>query len=228
MSGPRGAESGGAPSDAKAKAPPRLVLASRSPRRRELLEEAGYAFIVIPAEIEEPEPEGGETPEAHAMKLARMKAEDAAGRLAGEVRSGAVVLGADTVVDLHGEIIGQPASDDEARAMLGRLSGSRQAVVTGVALLDVETGRVSAAAERTELEMAPLSAEEIDAYVAGGESRGKAGAYAIQETGDRFVRILSGSWTNVVGLPMELLAEMLREFAPGLLPGGAPEVRRGG
>ncbi len=199
----------------------RLVLASRSPRRRELLEEAGYAFVVIPAEIEEPEPEAGETPEAHAMKLARMKAEDAADRLAGEVRSvgvsGAVVLGVDTVVDFHGEIIGQPASDDEARAMLGRLSGSRQAVVSGVALLEVETGRVSAAAERTEIEMAPLSAEEIDAYVAGGESRGKAGAYAIQETGDRFVRIVSGSRTNVVGLPMERLAEMLRDFAPGLL-----------
>lgn len=199
---------------------PRLVLASRSPRRRELLEEAGYAFVVIPAEIEEPAPGGGETPGAHAMKLARLKAEEVAGRLAREGCTGDVVLGADTVVDFRGESLGQPASDDEARAMLRRLQGSRQAVVSGVALVDAESGRAAVAAERTELEMLSLSEGEIDAYVASGEARGKAGAYAIQESGDRFVRIVSGRLTNVVGLPMERLAEMLRDFAPELLPAG--------
>ena len=199
-------------------AEPRLVLASKSPRRRELLEEAGYSFSVVPFTAPEPPPQSGETAEAYALRLARIKAEDARDRLRTLARTRHVVLGADTVVDFHGEIVGQPASDREARLMLYRISGSRQAVVTGVALLDVETGRVSAAAERTELEMASLSEEEIETYVASGESRGKAGAYAIQESGDRFVRILSGSGTNVVGLPMELLAEMLREFAPELLP----------
>jgi septum formation protein len=219
---------------------PRLVLASKSPRRRELLEEAGYTFSVLPAEVEEPAPEPGEAAEAYAMRLARTKAEEVAGRLAqptpqkqplrlrrpGEGPGGRVVLGADTVVDLEGVIIGQPRSDDEARAILRRLSGSSHAVVTGVALVDVATGRVSLAAERTELVMLPVSDEEIDAYVASGEGRGKAGSYAIQESGDRFVRIVSGSRTNVVGLPMERLARMLREFAPEVVPGGRLGAQR--
>ena len=199
---------------------PRLVLASRSPRRRGLLEEAGYVFSVVPPVIEEPAPKSEETPEEYAMRLARMKAEDVARRLARDGFGKGVVLGADTVVDLGGEIIGQPATDTQARSMLRRLSGRRQAVVTGVALVEVETGRASAAAQRTELEMLPLTDDEIDAYVASGEGRGKAGSYAIQESGDRFVRVISGSRTNVVGLPMERLRRMLREFAPGLAPRG--------
>jgi septum formation protein len=194
-----------------------LVLASSSPRRRELLEEAGYEFVVVPSRAAERPPASAEKAEGYALELARLKAEDVAGLLARDGRQKSVVLAADTVVDLEGEIIGQPASDDEARAMLRLLAGSRQAVVTAVVLVEVGTGRTSAAVERTELEMAALSEEEIEAYVASGESRGKAGAYAIQESGDRFVRILAGSRTNVVGLPMERLAAMLRDFAPELL-----------
>jgi septum formation protein len=203
----------------------RLILASSSPRRRELLEEAGYEFVVVPSLAVERPPASSENAEEYALEIARLKAEDVVGRLARDGRQQSVVLAADTVVDLDGRIIGQPASDDEARATLRLLAGSRQAVVTGVVLVEVGTGRTSAAVERTELEMSALSDEEIEAYVASGESRGKAGAYAIQESGDRFVRIVSGSRTNVVGLPMERLAAMLRDFAPALLPVAEREKR---
>ena len=203
-----------------------LVLASSSPRRRELLEEAGYEFVIVPSCAAERPPASAENVEEYALEVARLKAEDVVGRLARDGRKLCIVLAADTVVDLDGKIIGQPASDDEARAMLRLLAGSRQAVVTGVVLVEVGTGRTSGAAERTYLEMSALSDQEIEAYVASGESRGKAGAYAIQESGDRFVRIVSGSRTNVVGLPMERLAAMLRDFAPGLLPAAARSGQR--
>ncbi|MHC5055212.1 MAG: Maf family protein [Planctomycetota bacterium] len=197
-----------------------IVLASRSPRRRALLEEAireGGAFQGLVLRIEPPDgdeapPLPGEPPADHALRLARAKAEEVASRLARELGPGDVVLGADTVVDLGGEIIGQPADDDDARAILRRLSGRRQAVVTGVVLIEPATGRRAEGYERTELEMSEMSEDEIAAYVSSGESRGKAGAYAIQETGDRYVRIVSGSRSNVVGLPMERVAVMLEEL----------------
>ncbi|MHC4247545.1 MAG: Maf family protein [Planctomycetota bacterium] len=193
-----------------------LVLASRSPRRSALLEEAirkeatraGCAFSGIELRIEPPRDDEAD----HALRTARAKAEEVVSRLARELRPGDVVLGADTVVDLGGEIIGQPADDDDARRILRRLSGARQAVVTGVVLIEPVTGRRAEAVERTELEMSEMSEEEVAAYVKSGESRGKAGAYAIQETGDRFVRIVSGSRSNVVGLPMERVAAMLEEL----------------
>lgn len=188
---------------------PVLVLASRSPRRKALLEEAGYDFRVVPAAFIEPPPDEGETAEAYAVRLACDKARDVADRLAREGHGNAIVVAADTVVDLNGAILGQPEGEDGARAMLRRLSGSRHAVVTGVVLLETDTGRVVEEAARTELAMAAMTEEQIEEYVASGESAGKAGGYAIQETGDRFVSVVSGSMSNVVGLPMELLARML-------------------
>lgn len=197
-----------------------LILASRSPRRRALLDEAvrgggafaGFVLRVEPPLEEERPPAPGEAPEAYALRLARAKAEEVASRLAGGLGPRDLVLGADTVVDLAGETVGQPSDDDDARRILRRLSGRRQAVVTGVALVEPATGRRAEAAVRTELEMREMSDEEIDSYVASGESRGKAGAYAIQERGDRYVKIVCGSRSNVVGLPLERLEAMLDEF----------------
>jgi septum formation protein len=197
-----------------------LVLASRSPRRRALLEEAirggdtfsGVALRIEPPCDDEAPPLPGEAPGDYALRLARAKAEEVAGRLAAELAPRAVVLGADTVVDFRGEIIGQPIDDDDARAILRKLSGAAQAVITGVVMIEPATGRRVEGSERTELEMSEMSEAEIAAYVASGESRGKAGAYAIQETGDRYVRIVSGSRSNVVGLPMERVAVMLGEL----------------
>jgi septum formation protein len=205
----------------------RLVLASSSPRRRTLLEEAGYRFEVESPRVAEPAPAPDETPERYSVRLARLKAREVASRLAPGAGERVVVLGADTVVDLEGEVIGQPASDAEARVMLGRLSGSRHAVVTAIVLVEADAaggGRETEAVERTELEMLPMTEDEIAAYVASGEGRGKAGSYAIQETGDRFVRVLRGSLTNVVGLPMERFAAMLADFAPDLAPQGEGDV----
>ena len=195
-----------------------LVLASRSPRRRDLLEEAcrsspafeGIYLIIEPPRCGEAPPAPGEAPESYALRLARAKAREVAGRLAGGLSPHDLVLGADTVVDLDGDILGQPASDLDARRMLARLSGRRQAVITAVVIAAPGGAGLAEAAERTELEMRPMSEEEIAAYVASGESLGHAGAYAIQETGDRYVRVISGSRSNVVGLPMERLEEMLR------------------
>ena len=198
-----------------------LVLASRSPRRRALLEDAirsGGAFSRVVLRIEPPSddespPLPGESPDNYALRLARAKAEEVASRLAKELDARDIVLGADTVVDLSGEIIGQPANDDDARRILTRLAGHPQAVVTGVVLIEPATGRRAEGTERTELEMKEMSDDEIAAYVASGESRGKAGAYAIQETGDRYVKIVSGSHSNVVGLPIERVAAMLDELS---------------
>ncbi len=145
-------------------------------------------------------------PEAYARCLAERKAMAGAATL-----SAGWVLGADTIVVVGGRILGKPASRDEARAMLGRLSGTRHEVITGVCLCDAGTGARIVEAGVTEIVMRPMDPAEVDAYVDSGESDGKAGAYAIQETGDRFVERIDGSYTNVVGLPMELLDRMLQE-----------------
>ena len=121
-----------------------------------------------------------------------------------------LVLGADTIVVLGDEIIGKPADEADARRILSQLSGAEQRVMTGVALVDAATGRRWLAHDVTRLRMRRMTPQEIDAYVAGGEAMGKAGAYAIQETGDRYVEQMDGSMTNVVGLPMELLERMLK------------------
>jgi septum formation protein len=181
---------------------PKLVLASRSPRRTELLLELGIPFEVRPVDIDEtvdPALAKGRAVE----DLARRKA------FATPRKSGEWVIAADTLVYLGEKPLGKPTDREDARRMLQGLSGSRHAVISGVALIGAG-GRMVLGHEVTEVVMRPLSASEIDRYVESGECDDKAGAYAIQETGDRFIAALGGSWSNVVGLPMGLLVDLLR------------------
>lgn len=149
----------------------------------------------------------GASPEQAACLLAIRKAES----VADHVTSG-TIIGADTIVVAGDEIIGKPRDALHAARILRLLSSHPHEVITGLCLLDAASGRRREAFGRTRIFMRRMTEEQIAAYIATGESMGKAGAYAIQETGDRFVERIEGSLTNVVGLPMELLGEMIREF----------------
>jgi septum formation protein len=184
-----------------------LWLASRSPRRRELLREAGIAYSLVDGEVDESY-SPGVSPEDVAEMLALRKA-----RAGARHARGGLVLGADTVVAIGDTLFGKPTDRADAIRMLRLLSGREHRVVTGIALVDVATGLARSARDCTRVWMRELPQVEIEAYVDSGESEGKAGAYAIQETGDRLVVRLEGSWSNVVGLPMELLGRMLHSSA---------------
>jgi len=187
-----------------------LILASASPRRRELLTQAGFLFTVRPANIPE-DPLPGEDPAAYVARLARQKAQavfdDAADP---EV----LVLGADTTVTLDDQILGKPADADDARRMLRMLSGRTHRVITGVAL--VSAGAAQVAAEATSVRFLTLSDTEIDSYIATGEPMDKAGAYAIQGRAARWIPRVEGCYFNVVGLPLALVGTMLE--AAGITP----------
>jgi septum formation protein len=184
-----------------------LILASQSPRRAELLHNAGIPFEVRPADVDESVREG-ETPIDYVQRLAREKALTVL-RTAPE---GAVVLGADTTVVVDGESLGKPIDDDHARRMLARLSGRGHQVMTGVcvAFHNAESGvAATVAAEVTEVEFTELCAEEIADYVASGEPMDKAGAYAIQGRASRWIPRIRGCYFNVVGLPVARVCAML-------------------
>ena len=188
---------------------PTLVLASASPRRRELLARAGVAFVVVPAEVDET-PRAGETPRAYAERVAADKA-----RAAAAARPQAHVLAADTVVVLDDEILGKAADEGQAADMLRRLSGRTHVVLTATCLLS-PGGAVHARAVATEVDVRPLAEEELAAYLDSEEWRGKAGAYAVQGIFAAFVTAIRGSYTNVVGLPLAEVIEDLRAAgAPG-------------
>ena len=170
---------------------PDLVLASGSPRRRELLEGLGVRFKVRPVDLDE-SPLPGEPPRDYVLRLAVEKA-------AARVEPGELVLAADTTVVVDGEILGKPRDDEDARRMLRLLAGRGHSVLTGIAL-----GK-AAEVDETLVRFAPLSESEIDWYVATGEPRDKAGAYAIQGLGSLFVEGVEGSYSNVVGLPIPLM-----------------------
>ena len=180
-----------------------LVLASQSPRRRELLKALGLTFEVIPPEVEEPAP-SGEPPEEYVKKLASLKA-----RAVAEGVGSRAVLAADTVVVLGDRIIGKPGDRDEACKMLSSLSGRAHQVFTGYALVD--EGRELVRVVRSEVVFKELLPEEIEAYVATGEPMDKAGAYAVQGMGSYMVREIHGSVTNVIGLPLtEVVEDLLK------------------
>jgi septum formation protein len=184
------------------------VLASASPRRRELLGRLGMPFEVRPVDADET-PRPGESAEALVVRLALAKARAAA-------QPGEVALGADTAVTLDGEILGKPADADDARKMLAALSGREHEVWTGVAVVALPTelgpARELARACRTTVRFRLLDDAEIDAYVASGESVDKAGAYAIQGGAAPFVDAVDGELTNVVGLPLPLVVDLLDEL----------------
>ncbi len=193
---------------------PRVVLASASPRRRDLLTEADIAFSIEVAGVDETL-EGDETAEQAAEHLAERKARAVADRHPG---ANLLVIGADTVVALaeggRDRLLGKPLDAVEARSMLGLLSGSRHKVVTGVAVIRTRDGAVRTASERTWVTMGPIPADQIEAYVDSGEWQDKAGGYAIQENADAFVtRLEEGGFDNVVGLPVGLVRRMIEELA---------------
>jgi septum formation protein len=199
-----------------------LVLASSSPRRRRLLRRLGVSFSVRAPEADE-RPLPGEAPAAHVRRLALEKARAVARSLA--PGSGARwVLGADTVIALDGAILGKPRGPGDAQRMLGRLAGRSHDVLTGVALVPVGGGRARGAVVRSVVTMRPRDREAIRRYVATGEPLDKAGAYGVQGRGRRFVSRVSGSLSNVVGLPLERLAGLLRRC--GIVP--APTSRGAG
>ena len=187
----------------------RLILASGSPRRRELLRNAGFTFEVIPPEVAEDNP-GNEAPAKLVERLALDKAEAVAGRF--HRQDNVVVLGADTVVVVDSTLLGKPASPAEARQMLQRLSGRTHEVITGVALVEPETARRTVAHETTRVFFRLLKPQEMEDYVATGEPLDKAGAYAIQEGASRFVTRVEGCYFNVMGLPVALVDRLLRDW----------------
>jgi len=185
----------------------RLILASASPRRAELLRAAGFAFEISPVDVDE-SVRPGESPDGYVRRLAMEKSERA---MASMNHAGAVVLSADTAVVIEGEILGKPRDDRHAGEMLRRLSGRSHEVMTGVSLrVDaVETGHVDV----TTVEFSRLSDADITWYVASGEGRDKAGAYAIQGLASRFIPRIMGSYSNVVGLPVTTVRELLDRIA---------------
>ena len=197
-----------------------IVLASASPRRRELLMRLGRQFTVAPAHIDET-PRSGETPYECAVRLAMTKARVAAGAAAKALggtggREAAapepLALGADTVVVLDGAALGKPVGPDEAINFLQRLRGREHEVATAVALADPASGRVLVGLDRTRVWMRDYTEAEIRDYVASGDAADKAGAYAIQSPSFAPVARIEGSYWNVVGLPLDLTSRLLAAF----------------
>jgi len=181
----------------------KLILASASPRRAEILRTVGWPFEALPADIDESR-RAGEDAVTYVERVARAKAEAAA-----LLAPGATVLGADTVVVVENEILGKPVDDEDARRMLRLLRDRWHQVLTGVALVNPEAGSLKVAHEVTEVRFAEMSEDEISWYVASGEPMDKAGAYAIQGQGARFVKEIRGDYFNIVGLPVRLVYELV-------------------
>jgi len=181
----------------------KLILASASPRRAELLEQIGLRFRVQPADIDETV-HPGESPERYAERLAREKALMVAGQSRGKL-----VIGSDTTVVLAGDILGKPANSQEAEAMLRRLSGNQHQVMTAVALASGD--QCQSRLVLTDVRFRELALSEIRAYIASGESMDKAGGYGIQGLGGIFVSELRGSYSSVVGLPLQETATLLAD-----------------
>ena len=189
-----------------------VVLASSSPRRQVLLREAGVDFEVAPPALAEPAAAVDDlSPRQQAEALSYFKARSVAQSQppCPADADAAPILAADTIVALGGEVFGKPADADDARRMLRTLSSHPHQVITGVCVIAGDRRLI--ASDVTTVSMRPMTDGEIEDYVASGEWEGKAGGYAIQETADRFVTDLDGSFSNVVGLPVELVCDMLDE-----------------
>lgn len=185
---------------------PRLILASASPRRADLLSQIGLLFEIYPSNIQEIT-QNNISPELVTQELALQKARSVAER-----HTEGFVIGADTLVSLEDELLGKPKNMTHAQEMLTRLSGTCHEVVTGVALIDAKLNKEKTWAETTQVYFRKLCPAEIDAYVETGEATDKAGAYGIQGRGAAFVKRIEGCYFNVVGLPLASLVEQLAEF----------------
>ena len=185
-----------------------IILASASPRRRELLAKAGYEFTVVVPEIDESAfPADGIDACKYAKELALAKAKKVA-----EKFPDYLVIGADTVVDFEGQIIGKPADAKDAERITRKLFSRPHKVITGVAIVRLSDGTEIVESDTTIVYPKKMTEEQIERHIKGRTWEGKAGAYAIQECGDEFVEKIEGSLTNVMGLPMELLQRLLKKF----------------
>ena len=185
-----------------------FILASASPRRQHLLKRGGYCFEIVPSKVDESKYDTeGITSEEHTKILALAKAKDVAAKF-----PNALVMGADTVVDLDGEIIGKPDDAGHAEEITRKLFSRPHKVITGLALLCIEKEIEIVEADTTVVYPQQLTEEQISEHIRKGDWQGKAGAYGIQETGDEFVDHIDGSFTNVMGLPMELTERLLEKF----------------
>ena len=193
---------------------PKLVLASGSPRRAEIMNSVGWDYVKDVPDIDETERQG-ESPEDYVQRLAREKAEVIA-----EKHPEQIVLGADTTVVIDGEIIGKPVDIADARRMITKLSGNWHEVLTGIAA--VLNGNTSVNLQRTRVKFAPLTVHEIDFLVENGDPLDKAGAYAVQAQAALFIEEIEGDYWNVVGLPISLVYRMVTEARES----GRASVRR--
>jgi septum formation protein len=191
----------------------KLILASSSPRRAEILRNAGFDFEVFPTDVDESQ-RHGEYATNFVRRLAEEKARAVARQLSQRSHDDAgIIVAADTVVELEGDILGKPSSAENARAILRRLSGRIHEVLTGLAVLPVSGVRFRVVVESTRVTFAPLSDREIEEYIESGEPFDKAGAYAIQGRGGKFVTRIEGCHFNVMGLPLARLHAILRELS---------------
>ena len=185
---------------------PRIILASASPRRAELLRQIRVEFELLPSQVEE-RPHPDEAPADYIIRIARAKVIAVARQ-----REAGLVIGADTVVVLDGHLIGKPEDEADARRLLRRLAGRWHAVMTGVALIDLETRREVADYDKTLVKFAQLTDTEIEWYANTGEPMDKAGAYGIQGLGGLFIDEIAGNYYNVVGLPIPLVYRLARRL----------------
>ena len=189
----------------------KIILASASPRRKELLEKLDLDFSVCPADIDEsllPDEDAAMYPLRTAVQKAMVVAKTA---------EDALVIAADTVVAVDDYILGKPRDEAEAKAMLQRLSGREHIVITGIGVVDTASGRTLSATEQTIVYFHPLRDEEIDAYIATGECMDKAGSYGIQGKGSLLVRKIDGDYFNVMGLPLSRLYRLLLNINADIL-----------
>jgi septum formation protein len=206
-----------------------LVLASASPRRRDLLTQAGFSFEVLTAEVNE-DPRPGERSIGYVLRLAREKAEAVAAsaefrNLTQSISEPPIVLGADTtVVAPNGEILGKPENDADAARMLRLLAGATHQVITGVAILAPRAGITEIAAEVTHVTMHTPSDDDLARYIATREPVGKAGAYAIQGMAARWIPRIHGCYFNVVGLPLALVTSMIEAVELRLRSGVTSQI----
>ena len=190
----------------------KIILASASPRRKELLKSMGLEFEVIPSEVEE-----NIENKSFSLELIENLAAEKAADIANKIKFLSIIIGSDTVVVINNKILGKPKDKKDAFHMLKMLSGNTHQVISAIAVIDTETGKILKDSVVSDVTFKQLSDEEINAYIETGEPMDKAGAYAIQGFAGMFVKSINGCYSNIVGISVFKLAEMLKEFGVELL-----------